>query len=162
MYKSNFTCTYSFYDPVLRNCYHKEDKFDLEDVEEFADMSELVYQAELLQVLNIEANPLYSGASRSDSEGGRLEFVTLVKDSGNVEFNTEQILELYNQLKINAQFIECVEKAKDHHSCQDLEIAFMILFSYDYFFLTHRCVCDFLNTRKINDSHITALKNAIK
>ena len=141
MYKSNFTCTYSFYDPVLRDCYHKEDKFNLADVEEFTDMSELVYQAELLQVLNISATPLYSG---------------------NVEFNTEQILELYNHVKPNTQFIECVEKAKYHHSCEDLEIAFMVLFSYDYFFLTHRCVCDFLNTGKINDSHITALKNAIK
>ena len=162
MYKSNFTCTYSFYDPVLRDCYHTDVKYDLEDVEEFADVSELVYQAELLQVFDMTKNPLYSGASRSDSEGERLESVTLVKDSGNVEFNAEQILELYNHVKPNTQFIECVEKAKDHHSCEDLEIAFMVLFSYDYFFLTHRCLCDFLNTGKINDSHITALKNAIK
>jgi hypothetical protein len=141
MYKSNFTCTYSFYDPFLRDCYHKEDKFDLEDVEEFADMSELVYQAELLQVLNIAANPLYSG---------------------NVEFNTEQILELYNQIKQDAKFIECVEKAQQHHSCEDLEIAFMILFSYDYFFLTHRCLSEFLNTGNISDANINCLKSAIK
>ena len=137
MYKSYFICTYSFYDPVLRELYHKHDTFNLEDVEEFADLSELVYQSELLQVLGIPA-------SKPD-------------------FDAEKMLEIYNKMKANEGFLKCVEKVTELHSYTDLETGFIALFSYDYFFLTHKCICDCFNNENnsIHQENLVALQSAI-
>lgn len=138
MYNSKLICTYSYYDPILRNTFHFNEKFDLDDVEEFAEMSEFIYQSELLQIWGYEKQP------------------------ENVELDTKKMIEIYNQIKVDLNFITCIEKAKETYICEDLESAFICLFSYDYLFLTHKCICDFLNTGLIRDENITALKNAIK
>ena len=132
-YNSNFICTYGFYDPKLRQ--YCSEKYDLNDVNDFEDMSELIYQSELLQIFKIS--------------------------SINNDFNTEKIIDLYNIIKLNLEFNECIEKIKKNHVCENFEIGFMILFSYDYFFLTHKCICDFLNTGKICDEYIDDLNKLI-
>jgi hypothetical protein len=122
---------------VLRELYHKNDTFNLEDVEEFSDLSELVYQSELLQILGIPAS--------------------------NPEFDTEKLLEIYNKMKVHEDFLKCVEKVTELHSYTDLETGFIALFSYDYFFLTHKCICDFFNdeNESIRQENLLALQGAI-
>jgi len=141
MYNSKFVCTYSYYDPSLREYYHKDIKFDIKDVKEFEDMSEMIYQAELLQILGLSQafNP-----------------------NVNVEFEAKKVIGIYDKIKIDSAFMECVEKAKKVHSYEDSETGFISLFSYDYLFLTHKCICDFLTNEKIEDINIINLKNAIK
>ena len=141
MYNSQFVCTYSYYDPALREYYHKDIEFDIEDVKEFEDMSEMIYQAELLQILGLSEafNP-----------------------NVNIEFEANKVIEIYDKIKKNAAFMECVEKVMQVHSYEDLETGFVSLFSYDYFFLTHKCICDFLTNGKIEDINISNLRNAIK
>lgn len=141
MYNSQFVCTYSFYDPTLRELYHKDEKFDLDDVKEFENLSEFIYKAELLQILLLsdKFNP-----------------------NTNIAMEINNIMQIYNNINTNAKFMECVNKVLNCHLCTDLENAFIILFSYDYFFLTHRCISEFINTGQISDLNIQNLNNAIK
>jgi hypothetical protein len=141
MYNSKFVCTYSFYDSDLRKLYHNDENFDLEDVKEFENLSELVYQAELLQIL------LLSDSFNPDT---------------NVAIEINNVIQIYNNIKSNIGFMECVDKALNCHLCKDLETAFIVLFSYDYFFLTHKCISEYLNTGKIGETNIKNLNNAIK
>jgi hypothetical protein len=143
MYDSNFTCTYSFYDPVLRNEYHKDDKYDLDDIKEFEDMSEMIYRAELLQILGINNQEPYDNICESFG------------------FKTENLMDIYNRVKFNADFLKCVENVKQLYSYKDLEDGYIALFSYDYFFLTHKCLCDFINFGKITDKNIINLRKAV-
>ncbi len=38
---------------------------------------------------------------------------------------------------------------------------FIILLSYPYFHITHRCICDIIHNNKVSERHITALLNEI-
>jgi hypothetical protein len=143
MYNSQFVCTYSFYDTTLRNTYHKDEKYDLEDVEEFEELSELIYKTDLLRALQFTVDEVESSGD-------------------NVCFNNEKLFELYNILKIDVGFMECIEKIRVKHCCEDSESGFVALFSYDYFFLTHKCICDILNEGKTCSDNINRLKDAIE
>lgn len=140
MYNTKLICTYSYYDPYLRNIYHLDDKYDLEDVQDFEDLAEIIYRTELLKAL-----------------GFTLEEI----ENDEIYFNNEKIIHLYNKLNECENFKDCVIKIKDKHGYEDLETAFMTVFSYDYFFLLHRCICDLLNNGKIEEEHMNYLKNAI-
>jgi hypothetical protein len=135
MYNSQFVCTYSFYDSNLRNSYHGDEKFDLEDVEDLEDLAELIYKTDLLKAMQFTVDE--------------------VERSGdNVCFNNEKLLQLYDIVKSDVEFMECIEKSREKHSCEDLESGFVTLFSYDYFFLTHKCICDILNYGKVDDGKV--------
>ena len=141
MYNTEFICTYSYYDPYLRNIYHTDDKYDLEDVQEFEDLSELIYRTELLKAFG---------------------FTIQEVESQDIKFNNEKILELYNNLNNHEEFMEFVKKIKQKYKYDDLETGFITLFSYDYFFLTHSCVCDLLKNRKMEEKHVNYLRKAFE
>lgn len=140
MYNLQFICTYSFYDPELREKFHSEDNINLDDVKDFEELSDIIYQADLLRALGF----------------------TEVDFTSNIEFNEAQILEIYNQLKNHADFLSCIEKAKNKHLCEDLEAGFVFLLSYDYFFLTHKCLCEYLTSGNISDANIDTLNKALE
>jgi len=143
MYNSQFVCTYSFYDYILRGLYHTNDKFDLEDVEDLEDLAELIYKTDLLRAMQFTVDE--------------------VERSGdNVCFNNEKLLQLYDVVKVDVEFMECIEKSREKHSCEDSESGFITLFSYDYFFLTHKCICDILNDGKSSSDNINQLKKALE
>jgi hypothetical protein len=139
MYNSQFISTYSYYDPELRNKFHSEEEINLDDVKEFEELSHVIYQADLLRAFGFTVEDLES----------------------EIEFNTELMHQLYNEFKIHPIFLECIEKSKNKHLCQDLEAAFITLFSYDYFFLTHKCICEHLTSGNISDKNIDNLKRAL-
>jgi hypothetical protein len=123
----------------LRNNFHSEEEINLDDIKEFEELSQVIYQADLLRAFGFTIEDLES----------------------EIEFNTELMHQLYNEFKIHPIFLECIEKSKNKHSCQDLEAAFITLFSYDYFFLTHKCICEYLTTGNISDKNIDNLKRAL-
>ena len=57
--------------------------------------------------------------------------------------------------------VECMKTTASFMLSDDLELGLMILYSYDYFFLTHKCVCDFLETEKISEHNMDALFNEV-
>jgi len=141
MYNTELICTYSYYDPYLRNIYHNEDKYDLDDVQEFEDLAEIIYRTELLKAF---------------------EFTLEEIENDEICFDNEKITELYNKLNSCENFTECIIKIKEKNGYPDLESGFMSLFSYDYFFLLHKCICDLLINGKIDEKYLNFLKNAIE
>jgi hypothetical protein len=143
MYNSQFVCTYSFYDPNLRTLYHTNERYDLEDVEEFEELAELVYKTDLLRAMQFTVDEVESAGE-------------------NVCFNHDKLIELYDVVKVDVGFMECIEKSKEKHLCEDSESGFITLFSYDYFFLTHKCICDIVNEGNVCSDNIIRLKRALE
>ena len=139
MYNSQFISTYSYYDPELRDKFHSEENINLDDVKNFEELCDVIYQADLLRAFGFTVEDL-------DAE---------------IELNAELMHELYNQFNVHPSFAECIEKAKNKHACEDLETGFVVLFSYDYFFLTHKCICEYLTTENISHENIDNLKRVL-
>ena len=59
------------------------------------------------------------------------------------------------------KMIECMKKAASLMISDDLELGLMILYSYDYFFLTHKCVSDFLEMGEISEQNMNNLFNEV-
>ena len=142
MYNSQFISTYSYYDSNLRNKFHSGDNINLDDVKEFEELSEIIYQADLLRAFGFTVEDLEA----------KIE----------LEVNAELIHELYSQINVHPSFAECIEKANNKHLCEDLEFGFIALFSYDYFFLTHKCICEYLTNGNIAEKSIENLKRALQ
>ena len=134
-YNTSLICTYKSISPTFNNIL-VEDDVDNDDTEpSFYDASEILYRRELLQVFNM---------------------VTF-----NNEVINQAINELYNKILKNPEFNECMKILANRSLSDDLEIGLMTLFSYDYFYLAHPCVRDFLMTGQISLVHMNALKSSI-
>ena len=123
-YDSNIVCTYCFYDSTLRK-YQPDVKIDLDDVSDFEDMSDLIYQSELVHAFMIEK---YS----EDIINRKIEQIyEIVKDNLYIKTFIKRVLE------INTIPLTCLYKG------------FMFLFCYDYFFITHGCICDIIHNNGV-------------
>ena len=99
MYDSKFICTYSFYDPVLRK-HHSDIPFDLDDVSDFEELSELLYQGEMLKVFKIE------------------DFNII----GSNDAIKAKITILFNMLTGHSKMVECMRKTAAFMLNDDLEL----------------------------------------
>jgi tRNA dimethylallyltransferase len=61
---------------------------------------------------------------------------------------------LYEKLKENEDLLFCMKEIATKMNMPDIESGMYILFSYDYLYLFHRCVCDFLENGKILNTHL--------
>ena len=71
------------------------------------------------------------------------------------------INELYQMVKNNKELKECMIKLAGHFMSSDEEFGLMILFCYDYMYLTHICICDFLENGKIDKKNMWKLKSIV-
>ena len=71
---------------------------------------------------------------------------------------TYSMHQLYEQIKECNELNECIIKLAGDFNSIDKEFGLMLLYSFDYMYLTHICVSEFLETGKINDKNITKLK----
>ena len=162
MYNSKLICTYSYYDPNLRK-HHSDITYDLDDVSGFEDIAEIIYQAELLRVFNID--PIDKSLDDSN-EDIKLEITILYN------LLSSQLLRLpptefprsptpSATARSQQKMIECMKKAASLMISDDLELGLMILYSFDYFFLTHKCVSDFLEMGEISEQNMNNLFNEV-
>ena len=137
MYNCNVVITYNYYDKQFKENNEKQNiDLDLIDQEDMTDdISETLYRAELLGVFGLE------------------EFDDKV-------INLE-VMNLCNQLSAHTEFSRLMLKAAAKMLTEDLCTGLMVLFSYDSFFLLHRCICDFLKTVIINTETLDALKKSL-
>jgi hypothetical protein len=133
-YNSKFICTYNYYDPSLTNTI-EHSKINLEDCEDLEDMSDYLYKTELVHLFNCK------------------DFNSSVIDS--------IITDLYLKLSFHNELKECMVIAASKILSEDLEIGFTALFSYNYMYLTHRCICDFLELGEISEQNMNTLKSAV-
>jgi hypothetical protein len=74
----------------------------------------------------------------------------------------EGIHELYKRVKSNKFLKECmIQLASKHLMNMDAEFGLTILCSYDYLYVTHICVSEFLNKGKISEINMANLKSII-
>ena len=141
LYNYQFVTTYTFYNKSLylnnpiscRYCYEKEKQEEEEETEEESSdvdedfTSKYLYDTELLHAFNMnhyDANIL-----------------------------SDKILNLYNYLKLNRmnypdidKLLQIADEISIKYIFRSEEFnGFMILFSFDYFHITHLCICDILN-----------------
>jgi len=139
-YNTKVVVTYPFYDPELR--VFTIDKIDIEDVIGFEEMTEIIYQSELLKVFNL--NP---------GQDVNISCQEIDKIFAHIQqVNNESIKE----------FIKCVENVKEKCFCSTLEEAFMFMFSYTYFFLTHKCICNILENGEIQHENLNQLQTILQ
>jgi hypothetical protein len=69
------------------------------------------------------------------------------------------ISDLYKNIN-GEKFVEfCTTKISNKFFCSsDLELGFLILFSFDYLYLVHPCICEFIETGKINETNESLIK----
>jgi hypothetical protein len=106
---------------------------NLEVEQQNADICDLIYQTDYLQIFGV------------------VEF-----DYNVINDEMKKIYETTG-LKTNTTFQECIKKAANMFLTQDLELGFMVLFSYDYLFATHLCICDVLENGSIQEKHLDLL-----
>ena len=137
MYNWNVFITYNYYDKQFKENNEKQNiDLDLIDSEDMTvDVSETLYRAELLGVFGLE------------------EFDDKV-------INLE-VMNLCTQLFTHTKFAELMLKAAAKMLSEDLCTGLMVLFSYDSFFLLHRCICEYLKTDIISAENLDALKKSI-
>lgn len=81
------------------------------------------------------------------------------------EYNEKEIdkctHELYEKIKEQIFLKECMIKLAGNWLSTDEEFGLMILFSYDFMYVTHICVCEFLETGKICEKNILKLRSLV-
>jgi len=72
------------------------------------------------------------------------------------------ISELYEKIKNCKILKEFMEKASTIIFSNDIKNGLCILYSYDYMYITHRCVSEYLDTGNISEKNINLLKDFVK
>ena len=68
---------------------------------------------------------------------------------------------LYERIRNNAELSCCMKSVAGFLMSTDEELGLMILFSYDYLYLSHICISEFLEKDKISEYNIQNLKKII-
>jgi len=81
------------------------------------------------------------------------------------EYNEKEISEavatLYEKVKDCKELKECMHKLASKFMSADEELGLMMLFAYDYMYISHICISEFLETGKISEVNIFKLKSLI-
>lgn len=132
MYNTTYSCTYNSSDIFLDT-----DKVTDTD-KEF--VKNVLYRNDLLHIFNLE-----------DFENEEEEFITRIE-------------KIHEKIKKHPEILICIEKLANNNisitnNILDLNFGGMLLFSYDYLFIIHPCICDFLETGEITEINIQKLKS---
>ena len=68
---------------------------------------------------------------------------------------------IYNKAKENDELKKCMNKLAGQFMRADEDFGLMLLFSYDYMYLTHICISELFETGKIDETSLLNLKNHI-
>jgi len=71
------------------------------------------------------------------------------------------IFELYDKLKNCDELQRCIKKIAEKILYANSNLGFVLLFSYDYMYLTHICISEFIENGKISEENIKKLEDAI-
>ena len=123
-YNTKYVCSYNDSDVFL------ESELEILNEEEKVFVRDALYRRDLCNIFNIEDQC----------------------------FEEEEIADNISKLykKINGEkFIEsCATKISNKFICNsNFELGFLILFSFDYLYLVHPCICEFIETGKINETN---------
>ena len=138
MYNTKVVCTYNTPEVFLETD-------DITD-DEKAFVRDIIYRQELLDILNI------------DYEN---------EDNDNDDKISEAVKELYNRVKDCTELKKCMVKVVEKHMnvgkymTNNEELGMMLLLSYDYMYLTHICISEYLETGAISHENMRKLENIL-
>ena len=89
----------------------------------------------------------------------REDLLNIFSINENDEFNFSVISELYNLVYKSPELMECMKIAASKIFSEDEGSGLCILYSYDYMYLTHKCVCDYLENGEIMQNNLILLKS---
>ena len=133
MYNCSLIITYNYYDNQFKKFNEKQNiDLTLIDSEDMTiDISETLYRSELLGVFGLE------------------EF--------DDDIINKKVAELCSKLSEHSEFSKLMLVAAGKMLSEDLCTGLMVLFSYDTFFLSHLCICEYLTTGKISLENLNNL-----
>jgi hypothetical protein len=106
----------------------------------------------------------YNNVSYVDQEDQyRIEYLNAfnLEEFDETQINNE-VDALFERLKNSPELTKCMSKsAAGFGTPEYLHVGLMGLFAFDYFYLAHPCICDFLETGTITDQNINALLSAL-
>jgi hypothetical protein len=74
----------------------------------------------------------------------------------------QEVSDLFERVKKSPELTKCMTKsAAGFGNSEFLQVGLMGLFAFDYFYLAHPCICDFLETGTITEQNINALLSAL-
>lgn len=132
------------YDTKFECRYYKDDVFlETDDVndEEKGFIRDILYKEDLLNIFSID-----------------------ISENTNVFDNVFEsiISELYNKIKHCSQLKNCMKKMASILMSEDEEFGLIILYSYDYMHITHKCISEYLDTGLISKENIELLDKISK
>ena len=135
IYNTTYTCTYSSHDIFLDT-----DKISDTD-KDF--IKNVLYRNDLMHIFNLE-----------DFDHEEELFVSRIEN-------------IYEKIKNYPEVLLCIEKLANNNisitnNIIDLTFGFILLFSFDYLYIIHPCICDFLETGEISEINIQKLKNILE
>jgi len=139
MYNTKVECTYNTPEVFLETDNITDDEKTF--------IRNIIYRQELLNVLDI------------DYENN---------DEDNEEKISEAIKDLYNRVKDSTCLRKCMVKVVEKHMnvgkymTSDEELGMMLLYSFDYMYLTDICISEFIEKGDIDDENIKKLSKALK
>ena len=136
MYNTKVVCTYNTPEVFLETDNVTDDQKSF--------IRDVIYRQELLDILGINDIDIDNDNKNSDD----LKIDNAIK-------------ELYNRVKVCTNLTNCMVKVAGYYVTTDEEIGLMLLFSYDYMYLTHKCISEFLETGEISEDAMKDLENAI-
>lgn len=84
-----------------------------------------------------------------------------IDDSDELDVLSNVILDLYKKINTCEGLMECMRLAAARLISEDKEIGLCLLYSYDYMYLTHKCVRSFLENGEIIESDLKNLKSKL-
>ena len=138
MYNTKVVCTYNTPEVFLETDNITDDEKTF--------IRNIIYRQEFLNVLDIDYENSYDD---------------------NEEKISEAIKNLYNQVKDSTCLRKCMVKVIEKHLSVGKymtggeELGMMLLFSYDYMYLTHICISEFIEKGDIDDENIKKLAKAL-
>jgi hypothetical protein len=73
----------------------------------------------------------------------------------------EILIDLYERIKSCDFLIECITELAGRYLSEDKVLGLIFLYSFDYMYATHLCVCDYLENGTIRDDNEKMLKGLI-
>jgi hypothetical protein len=122
---------------IKYNCrYHKDNiflEFSSLTNEEKEEMRDIMYREDLMNIFYLEENVDF-------------EYLNCI------------LSDIYEKIKNNEDLKECMAKAAAKLLSENVEIGLCVLYSYDFMYLTHECVSEYLNSNSISRDKIKQLK----
>ena len=129
------------YDTKFECRYHNDDVFlETDDVNQYEKsfIRDILYKEDLLNIF----------------------FIDYFDD--NFDSFSNVITELYSKIKDCLPLTQCMQKMAAKIMSEDLQTGLCILYSYDYMYITHKIVSEYLETGSITEENMNLLDEISK